>query len=204
MTGDERDQQLYRYPDSAVLRNKLDLRESKALEFAERMLVRQRMEEGCPGGDFDLAHLQVIHRHLFQDLYDWAGDIRQVPLAKGDSRFFPPNRIGFALQDIHDRIVKQNYLRGLRPERFAEEAGTVTGDVNLVHPFREGNGRAQAIYLQQLGERAGHKIDLARLDRDRWVGASIRASRADPDYEPMRACIRAAMPGRYHEQGIEY
>lgn len=195
MSGDERDQQLYRYPGSAVLRNKLDMRDAKALDFAERMLVRQRMEEGCPGGDFDLPHLQVIHRHLFQDVYEWAGETRQVPLAKGDSHFFPPNRIGLAMQDIHSRIVKRDYLRGLRPERFAEEAGTIIGDINLVHPFREGNGRAQAIYLGQLGKRAGHKIDLTRLEQKRWIEASIRASRATPDYEPMRECIRKAMPG---------
>lgn len=196
MTGDERDQQLYRYPGSTVLRNRLEIRDAEGLEFAERVLVRQRMEEGCPGGDFDLAHLQAIHRHLFQDVYEWAGEIRRVPLAKGESRFFPPDRIGLAMQDIHSRIVKQNYLRGLPSDRFAQEAARVIGDVNVVHPFREGNGRTQVIYLQQLGERAGHTVDLTRLECERWIEASIRASRADPDYEPMRDCIRAAMPSR--------
>jgi len=203
MTGEERDQQLYRYPGSTVLRNRLDIRDAEGLEFAERVLVRQRMEEGCPGGDFDLTHLQAIHHHLFQDVYDWAGEIRLVPLAKSESRFFPPDRIGLAMQDIHSRIVKQGYLRGLRPDRFAQEAASIIGDVNVVHPFREGNGRAQVLYLQQLGERAGHKIDLTRLERERWIEASIRASRADPDYDPMRDCIRDAMPGRDRDRGME-
>lgn len=203
MNGEERDQQLYRYPGSTVLRNRLDIRDAEGLEFAERVLVRQRMEEGCPGGDFDLAHLQAIHRHLFQDVYDWAGEIRLVPLAKGGSRFFPPDRIGLAMQDIHSRIVKQEYLRGLRPDRFAHEAARIIGDVNVVHPFREGNGRTQAIYLQQLGERARHKIDLTRLERERWIEASISASRADPDYDPMRDCIRAAMSGRDRDRDVE-
>ena len=90
----------YQYPGSAVLRNKLDIRDAKALDFAERMLVRQRMGEGCPGGDFDLTPLQVIHRHLFQGVYEWAGETRQVPLAKGDSHFFPPNRIGLAMPGL--------------------------------------------------------------------------------------------------------
>ena len=147
--------------------------------------------------------MQALHRHLFQDVYEWAGELRRVPLAKGESRFFPPDRIGLAMQDIHSRILKQNYLRGLRPDRFAEEAGTIIGDVNIVHPFREGNGRTQAIYLQQLGERAGHEVDLTRLDRECWIKASIRASQADPDYEPMRACIREAMPSLTRDRGME-
>lgn len=194
MNGESLDEQLYLYPGTMVLRNKLGIQDADALDYAERMLVRDRMAQGCPGGDFDLGHLQAIHRHLFQDVYDWAGQIRRVPLSKGKSRFFPPDRIRLAMQDIHSRIVKQNYLRGLRPDRFAEEAARIIGDVNVVHPFREGNGRTQAIHLQQLGERARHTVDLTRLDRERWIEASIRASRADPDYEPMQACIREAMP----------
>lgn len=203
MNGESLDVQLYLYPGTKILRNKLGIQDVDALNYAERMLVRDRMVQGCPGGDFDLAHLQAIHRHLFQDVYDWAGEIRRVPLSKGKSRFFPPDRIGLAMQDIHSRIVKQDHLRGLRPDRFAAAAARIIGDVNVVHPFREGNGRTQAIYLQQLGERARHPIDLARLDRERWIEAFICASRADPDYDPMRDCICAAMPGRDRDQDIE-
>ena len=204
MTGEERDQQLYRYPGSTVLRNRLDIRDAEGLEFAERMLVRQRMEEGCPNGDFDLTHLQAIHRHLFQDVYEWAGEIRLVPMAKGESQFFPPNRIGLAMQDIHSRILKLDYLRDLRPDQFAQEAANIIGDVNVVHPFREGNGRAQVLYLQQLGERAGHKIDLTRLERERWIEASIRASQAVPNYDPMRDCIHEAMPSLTRNRGLKF
>lgn len=193
MTGDERDQQLYRYPGAAVLRNKFDIRDSAALDHAERVHVRQRMEEGCPSGDFDLDHLCAIHRHLFQDVYDWAGDIREVPLAKGESRFFPPNRIALAMQDIHGRIRKRGYLRDLDPNRFAEEAAEIIGDLNLIHPFRDGNGRTQLLYLKQLAEQAGQTIDLTRLDRETWIEASIKANRARPDYDPMRQCIRDAV-----------
>ena len=76
MRNSEKDQKLYTYPNSPVLRNKLDLRDADALERAERLLVQQRIEEGIPRGNFSLDHLQAIHRHLFQDVYEWAGDIR--------------------------------------------------------------------------------------------------------------------------------
>ena len=76
-------------PDFTVLRNKLDIRDTRTLDAAERQFVAQRLLETVPTGDFDLAHLGAIHRHLFQDIYEWAGEIRVVEIAKGDSRFQP-------------------------------------------------------------------------------------------------------------------
>ncbi len=200
MTGGDRDQELYRYPGSTVLRNRLDIRQKEALDYAERMLVRQRLEEGCPLGDFDLAHLRTIHRHCFQDVYHWAGEVRLVPLAKGESRFCPPDRIEPALRGIHTRVVELDFLRGLSADRFAHAAAMIIGGIDVVHPFRDGNGRALLVYLQQLGQKAGHRVELTRLDRERWIDASIRAGRDDPEHDPMRACIRAAIPGRRHKR----
>lgn len=200
MSGEELDERLYKYPGTDVLRNKLGIRDTVALDYAERRLARQRIEEGCPSGQFDLAHLQAIHRHLFQDIYEWAGEIREVPLRKGDSQFFPPSRIGMAMQDVHKRLVKQNYLHGLDRTAFAKEAGTIIGDINLVHPFREGNGRTQLQCLQQLGVKAGHIIRLSEIDPKQWIEASKHANRATPDYELMRECIGRALEGRVRDQ----
>ena len=79
-------------PDYTVLRNRLNIRDAPALEAAERELVAQRLLEPVPTGDFDLTHLKAIHRHLFQDVYAWAGDIRTVEIAKGESRFIATMR----------------------------------------------------------------------------------------------------------------
>ena len=73
----------YVYPDTRVLKNKLDFRDAQALDQFERRMVAQRIAEGVPSGDFDLRHLQAIHHHLFQDVYDWAGQVRAVEIAKG-------------------------------------------------------------------------------------------------------------------------
>jgi len=201
MNGDELDERLYKYPGTDVLRNKLGIRDAEALDYTERMHVRRQIVKGCPSGQFDLTYLQAIHRHLFQYIYEWAGEIRQVPLRKGDSQFFPPNRIGLAMQDVHNRLVKQNYLRSLDRAAFAKEAGTIIGDINLVHPFREGNGRTQLQYLQQLGVRAGHIIHLSEIDLKQWIEASKRANRATPDYDLIRECITNSIQSMTRDRG---
>ena len=199
MSNDERDRQLYKYPGTDVLRNKLDIRDQTALNQTERQFVGERIEQGAPKGDFDLAHLQAIHKHLFQDVYEWAGEIRKVDFHK-TSWFLPHSRIEMGMADVHSRLKRDQYLSGRTRENFTKGAAEIIGDVNYVHPFREGNGRTQLLYLEQLSERAGHRIDLSRFDRDQWIQASIAAN--EKQYEPMRACIDKAIetPNRQKER----
>ena len=178
-------------PDFTVLRNKLDIRDTPTLEAAERQLVTQRLLEAVPAGDFDLAHLKAIHRHLFQDVYEWAGEIRTVEIAKDDSRFQPRRFIEVGMADVHRRIVAAGYFQATSPETFADGAGPVLGDVNQVHPFREGNGRTQLQYLKRLAERAGHGLNFGRLDREAWMEASRRSNAGD--HEAITHCIRQAL-----------
>ncbi|MYE58582.1 MAG: cell division protein [Alphaproteobacteria bacterium] len=178
-------------PDFTVLRNRLDIRDARALDAAERSLVAQRLLEPVPAGDFDLAHLRAIHRHLFQDIYAWAGEVRTVEISKGGSQFQPRRFIATGMADVHRRIVAAGYFRGLGPDGFAAGAGSVLGDVNHVHPFREGNGRTQFQYLKQLAARAGHVFDLTCIDRAVWLDASRRSDTGD--YEAMTRCIRQAL-----------
>lgn len=187
MTNEERDKELYRFPDSDVLRNKLDIHDPDRLRDVEARLVATRAEEGVPTGNFDLDHLRGIHRHLFQDVYEWAGELRQVDFHKGNSAFHPYSRIDMGMADVHKRLSDQEFLKGLSPEKFASEAAEYMGDVNRLHPFREGNGRTQFQYLKQLGDRAGHSVDLTRFERDTWIQASIEAHGFKTD--KMAKCI---------------
>ena len=159
--------------------------------MAERQLVAQRLVEPVPTGDFDLVHLKAIHGHLFQDVYAWAGEVRTVEIARGGSRFQPRRFIVAGMADVHRRIVAAKYFRGSGQDWFAEGAGPVMGDVNHVHPFREGNGRTQLQYLKQLAARAGHAIDLTRIDRAAWLDASRRSNAGD--HAAMMRCIRRAL-----------
>lgn len=198
MSNDARDRQLYKYPGSEVLRNKLGVRDASVLDKAERRLVAIRIREGAPKGDFDLAHLRAIHRHLFQDLYEWAGELRRTDIAKGGHWFMPKDRLEGGMADIHRRLIEQNRLKGLGADAFAAQAGVIMGDVNHLHPFREGNGRTQTQYLKQLATQAGHKLDLRRMQRDAWMEASRQAN--DGHYQMMVDCIRAMLTEREPRQ----
>jgi cell filamentation protein len=139
------DEDPYLDPRSGILRNELGFRTAEDLDYHERELTAQRAAEGVPKGKFDLRHLRAIHRHLFQDIYDWAGEFRTVEMTKGGSRFQFTRYIETGMADVHRRLTAQKMLKGLSPQAFAEAAGQIMGDVNFVHPFREGNGRTQLL-----------------------------------------------------------
>lgn len=171
----------YVYAGTSVLKNRLGITGSDELDRVERQFVRERIIEGIPSGDFDLKHLKAIHRHLFQDVYDWAGRIRTVEISKGESQFQFRQYIETGMADIHRRLVKRGFLRGMDRSDFAAEAGQIIGDVNYVHPFREGNGRTQLQYLKQLAAQAGHPLDLTKIDPAGWIDASKEAHRTRYD-----------------------
>ena len=174
-------------PDHTVLRNKLDLRDATQLDYVEREFVLQRTIQGIPSGEFDLVHLRAIHRHLFQDIYDWAGELRTVEIAKGGSQFQFRRYIVIGMADVHRRLIAANYLKHLTAADFATRAG----EINYVHLFREGNGRTQMLYLEQLAAQAGHRLDLRSIVREEWMAACIEAQRGQ--YAALGACIHKAL-----------
>ncbi len=181
----------YVYPGGHVLRNRFEIKDAETLDQIERRLVTQRTVENPPAGQFDLAHLKAIHRHLFQDIYEWAGEVRTVEINKGGSQFQFRRFIETGMADVHRRLDAASYLRGLSHEDFAAQAGQIIGDVNYVHPFREGNGRTQLQYLKQLAAQAGHEIDLTRFDPALWLEASKAAHQGG--YDLMAAEILKAL-----------
>lgn len=178
-------------PDFTVLRNRFGIREQSELDAAERLFVAQRWREPAPQGNFDLVHLRALHRHLFQDVFEWAGELRTVEISKGGSQFQFRRYIETGMADVHRRLVARKFLSNVDAKTFAREAGEILGDVNYVHPFREGNGRAQLLYLKQLADRAGHQLDLTLIDRDAWMAASREAHVGR--YQAMGRCIAVAV-----------
>lgn len=178
-------------PDHTVLRNKFDIDVATELEVTEREYSTFRIEQGCPAGDFDLDHLKAIHGHIFQDVYPWAGELRTVELRKPGSQFMFRQFIETGMADVHRRVVASDYLKGTSPSDFSDKAGEIIGDINHIHPFREGNGRTQLQYLSQLADQAGHKIDLGKLEPRAWIEASVKAN--EGDYTGMRDCIHDAL-----------
>jgi cell filamentation protein len=95
------------------------------------------------------------------------------------------------MADVHGRLVRAGFLRGLSAADFAEQSAVILGDINYVHPFREGNGRSQLHYLKQLAAQAGHSLDLTRIAGPRWMEASVASHGAE--YRPMAEVIREAL-----------
>jgi cell filamentation protein len=139
------------------------------------------------------ASHKAVHRHLFQDVYQWAGQIRTVEISKGGSQFQFRQYIETGMADVHRRLAAADFLRGMERSVFADEAGRIIGDVNYVHPFREGNGRTQLQYLKQLAARAGHPLDLTKIDATGWIEASKEAHLAR--YDLMARTIDEALQG---------
>lgn len=172
----------YTYPDSEVLRNKADLRDQAALDAfeADTTAIRLLQLNECPiVGAFNLAHLQAIHHHLFQDIYDWAGELRTVDISKGDSRFGHWTMIASYLDRELGKISQENFLRDYAPETFIPQLAHYMGEINAAHPFREGNGRVQRTFCAQLAEQAGYFIDFAEISRDAMYSAMIASFRGN-------------------------
>jgi cell filamentation protein len=179
----------YADPVTGVLRNKLGLSTAADLEAAEREITHAALillKETPVRPAYDLAHLCEVHRRVFGDIYDWAGQVRTVAIAKG-TMFCLPQYIEPSATEIFRQLRSENFLRGLERDPFIARLTYYLGEVNAVHPFREGNGRTQRAFFEQLADDAGFPLAWQRLDADRNIAASVAIMRGDP--EPMRKML---------------
>ena len=126
-------------------------------------------------GRFDLAHLQAIHRHLFGDLYDWAGLLRTIDISKGEARFAHHAHIESAAASIFRRLAQENHLAGLGEGAFSDRAAYYLGELNALHPFREGNGRAQREFISHLAQANGYYVAWENIAQAEMMEASIES-----------------------------
>lgn len=169
----------YCYPGTTVLKNKLDLRDAEDLTAFEAEVSDTRADEELPLGDLDFEHFKAIHRHLFQDVYDWAGEIRTVRISKNSSMFCYPENIETEARKLFTQVEQDNFLQDLSPEQFAAKSAHFLADLNAIHAFREGNGRTQLSFFLLLADQAGHSIDLEELDPEQFMGAMIASFEGD-------------------------
>jgi cell filamentation protein len=138
----------YIYENSTILINKLDLRDQSELDDFEVEISSARANEPLPEGNLDFAHYCAVHCHLFQDVYEWAGTPRTVRMSKQGNPFcFPEHIVGQATRLFAD-LKASDYLRTLPTKEFAEAAAHFLAELNAIHAFREGNGRARQRPLQ--------------------------------------------------------
>lgn len=179
----------YSDPVTGVLDNKLGLGTAAGLEAAEREITHAALillDESPVSPSYDLPHLQEIHKRIFGDIYEWAGQIRTVAIAKG-AMFCLPQYIDSSAAVIFGELHDEDCLRGLRRDAFVGRLAHYLGEVNALHPFREGNGRAQRAFFGQLARDAGFTLAWQHLDPARNVEASATIMRGDP--EPMHEML---------------
>jgi cell filamentation protein len=179
----------YAHPVTGVLHNKLGLSTPDELEDAEREITHAALiflKESRVSPSYDLRHLCAIHRRIFGDIYDWAGQLRTVAIAKG-TWFCLPQYIESSAAEAFRALHGENLLRGLPRDVFTERLTHYLGEVNAIHPFREGNGRTQRAFFEQLAGDAGFILDWQHLDADRNIAASAAIMRGDP--APMRKML---------------
>lgn len=172
----------YCYPNSDVLINKLDLRDAEMLSHAERKItaLNDAAIRTVPvKGAFDFKHLLSIHKYLFSDLYTWAGSPRLVDIAKGNCFFSKSVFIASNAEKIFGDIKQENFLIGLPKEKAIERLAYFMGELNALHPFREGNGRTQRIFIGYLANATGIALDWTKVNREHMINASIHSMYGD-------------------------
>src|SRR5581483_3135883 len=183
----------YCYPGTTVLRNKLDLRDADELASFEAEMSDARADEEAPAGELDFKHFKAIHHHLFQDVYDWAGKTRNVRISKGGNPFAFPEHIENQAKKLFTQLKEDRLLQELLAKDFAEKSAHFLAELNVIHAFREGNGRTQLSFFLLLAEQAGHPIDLDRFDPDDVLDAMIASFEGNE--APLAAIIKELVEG---------
>lgn len=167
------------YEGTTCLINKFDIRDNKQLAVMEAAITFAKtaeLERKPIGGNFDFAHYKAIHQYLFEDIYDWAGTVRAVDISKKGTVFVPAKDIESIGDSCFSRLKEKNYFQGYTLEQFCGAITDFYCVTNMLHPFREGNGRTQRIFIAQLIRYAGYDIDFSAIDPDELMIATIQAA----------------------------
>ncbi|WP_342323278.1 putative adenosine monophosphate-protein transferase Fic [Kosakonia sp. BYX6] len=176
--GDGRDP--YLFPGLNVMRNVLGIHETQRLEQAAYQLTALRaatLELGPLARG--LPHLCAIHHHLYQDVFDWAGQVREVDIYEGDTRFCHFEYIEKEGNALMQQLEDEEWLCGLAKAEFIERLAHYYCEINVLHPFRLGNGIAQRIFFEQLALHAGFSLDWRDIDPNDWSTANQAGAMGD-------------------------
>ena len=131
---------------------------------------------------FDTDHYKRIHRFLFEDIYTWAGEFRNVDMSKKGTSFAPYNQIDNLMSNCFKRLKDKDYFQNMDFENFIENLVDFYCVTNIIHPFREGNGRTQRVFITQLVNFNNYKIDFSKINPDELMIATIHSANGVTDY----------------------
>lgn len=167
------------YPGTTVLINKLGIKNQAHLDESETLIVgvKSLQYELAPfPEELNFNHYKRLHGFLFDELYDFAGQLRTINMSKQHTHFCPAHEIPDLAERIFLRLASMHYFRILERDDFVRELTDLYTSINYLHPFREGNGRTQRLFFRQLAQRAGYKLNFASVDSDRMMLATIHAA----------------------------
>ena len=174
----------YCYPNSTVLRNNFDIHDAQLLADVESLYSQKRLTElytdhNPVAGRFGFTHLSRIHRFIFQDMYPWAGQIRTVRIHKDQTTFAYPEHIHSEATRIFSALRRDQFLRKLSLPVLTDRLTWYVAELNVLHPFREGNGRALRAFLRALLLQQNLLLRFEQLEPEEWLKASIAAYAGD-------------------------
>ena len=185
-------QSIYCYPDSNVLKNKLNIRDNKLLKTAEEeitLIKQMELLKNPIKGNFSKAHLMNIHKFIFEDIYSFAGKIRREQISKADTMFYPPNLIDRELDKVFAKIKEKNMLKETDKEKVFDNLAYVMAELNIIHPFREGNGRSIREFIRLMAKRMGYNLNWGNVDKEELLEASILSV---DDYKVLIRILKAS------------
>lgn len=188
----------YTDPNTGLLRNLQNITEADVLLFVESAAVTKRLQElyENPIRIKGIDSLLEIHRHLFQDIYAWAGKRRTVEISKDGKQFFPTSHFDTAFRYVDELTADFKRIPVDQKRRLAEVLAEILDTVNYLHPFREGNGRAQREFLRLLALEKGLQLNLNPPD-DHNVYQSYMKGTIDSDVQTLTELIFERIGGSY-------
>ncbi|PEN08557.1 cell filamentation protein Fic [Bacillus pseudomycoides] len=172
------EQSKYCYPGTDVLKNKMDYQDHEQLKKFETILTAVRIAELQKKpivGNFDLKHLQEIHKYIFQDVYPFAGKLREENIAKGSFQFAHASFLKDQASELFRQLKDENRLKGLKIDEFSNRAAHYMAEINVLHPFREGNGRMQREFIRCLAVSNGYSLDWKHERKEDVFNASVKS-----------------------------
>ena len=169
-------QSIYCYPGTNVLKNKLNIKDNKLLKTAEEeitLIKQMELLKNPIKGNFSKSHLMNIHKFIFEDIYPFAGKIRREQISKADTVFYPPNLIDRELDKVFDKIKEKNMLKESDGKKIFDNLAYVMAELNIIHPFREGNGRSIREFIRLMAKRVGCDLNWGNIEKEKLLEASI-------------------------------
>ena len=166
---------------SGLLKNLQAITEYEVLLFVESSAVTKRLQElfENPIKITGVESLLSIHKHLFQDIYAWAGQKRTVEISKDGKQFFPTTHFDNALSYIDQLLIEYNEISSQNRVQVSEKLAEILDNVNYLHLFREGNGRTQREFLRLLANEKGLTLNLNPPDNkniyERYMKGTIES-----------------------------